>query len=365
MPDTQSEKTAEQLEELAASPELVEALESERFKQFLDHMPVAILVSEIRSANAERIVYANHEAELVLGAAFSDVEGCDWSRLDEIVEGKTRPNFTEAIFDDRMAAGVLVLRSANGSPGRHVELQTAIAADETDRERFRLVALIDVTERSEPQRQAFELQLRDKDLLLQEIQHRVKNNLQIVTALIRMEARRAGSQIGTGPFERLAGRIEALGLLYKQLALDEGSATVDLGSLLSQIVGSVMGAQAPEGIKLDLQVEACLAGIDVAMSVGLLVNELLTNAMKYAFDGRTEGVVSVRCLKDDQNNCVISVSDDGVGMPDGVTWPQPGKLGSLMVRSLMDNAKGTIETAASPQGGVMTTIRFPLPASTS
>ncbi|MFL1874224.1 sensor histidine kinase [Hansschlegelia beijingensis] len=345
-------------EELAATPELAEALESDRFKQFLDHVPVAILVGEIVEGGDERIVYANHEAELVLGVSFSEIENSAWSQLNDRLTCEGELAFADAVVEEEPSGCSYLAAPRDDAPPRRIEFQSATATTEDGRPKYRLVALIDVTERDAPQREAFEAQLRDKDVLLREIQHRVKNNLQIVTALIRMEARRAGSQIGTGPFERLAGRIDALGLLYRQLSFDGASGAVDLGSLLSEIAGSVIRSQGSEGVRLDLQIEPCQTTVDVAMPVGLLVNELLTNAMKYAFEGRSEGVVTVRCLKEGAEECVVSVSDDGVGLPEGETWPKPGKLGALMVSSLEANTRAKVRVGASEAGGLAITIRF-------
>lgn len=361
MTDTSPSSTSNAIEDLAATPDLAQALASDRFKQFLDHVPIAIVVGQIDSGGAERIVYVNHEAELVLDTQASNLAGAAWSALN----GKTKSAEGRSIGDELSAeespSGVFEIASDGEGPNRLIEIQSATVADEKADGRFRLVALIDVTERDAPQREAFEALLRDKDVLLREVQHRVTNNLQIITALIRMEARRAGAQIGTGPFERLAGRIEALGLLYRQLAAqDRGSEEVDLGSYLSQIAAGALKGQGGEGVRLDLQVDACVTKLEVAMPVGLLVNELLTNSLKYAFQGRDEGVLTVKCLKEGDDHCVVTVADDGVGMAEGASWPQPGKLGALMVRSLQDSTGGKVEMSAPERGGVSTTIRFPL-----
>src|SRR5581483_11469737 len=109
--------------------------------------------------------------------------------------------------------------------------------------------------------------------------------LQLLTALIRIDARkqRSGNTIN---LDRLAGRIESLQLLYKDLATDALGQTVDLGHYISEIAAAVMHTYAVDGIRLDLKVDHALASINIAMPVGLLVNELLTNAFKYAFAGK-------------------------------------------------------------------------------
>jgi hypothetical protein len=105
-------------------------------------------------------------------------------------------------------------------------------------------------------------------VLLRELQHRVKNNLQMITALIRLEARNLPDDATGSRFDRLAGRIEALALLYRSLSDDANAETIDLGVYLSEIASAVMRAHAPEGIRLDLKVDTWPVSVNVAMPTG-------------------------------------------------------------------------------------------------
>jgi two-component sensor histidine kinase len=185
----------------------------------------------------------------------------------------------------------------------------------------------------------------------------VKNNLQMITALIRMEARNLPGDVAGDRFDRLAGRVGALALLYGALAGETSHESVDLGTYLSQIASAVMQAHAIEGVRLDLKVDTWPVSINVAMPAGLVVNELLTNSLKHAFVGRDGGTITLHSLVDD-TGCRVVIADDGIGLPDGVTWPQHGKLGTLIVQSLRSNAKATIDVKSSAQGGVRVTIFF-------
>jgi two-component sensor histidine kinase len=239
-----------------------------------------------------------------------------------------------------------------------VEAYTGIIENEDIGKTYRIVALIDVTERERSQREEFAQRLRDKDMLLKELQHRVKNNLQLITALIRLDARnqRNGDKIN---LDRLAGRIEALQLLYKDLSADGLGQAVDLGHYVSEIASAVMHTYAVDGIRLDLKVDHAPASINIAMPVGLLVNELMTNAFKYAFNGRKGGgTITVRCLHENGEDYRIVVGDDGIGLPEDVSWPVPGKLGALILQSLRENAKATFNVESCPGKGVRVTIAF-------
>jgi two-component sensor histidine kinase len=197
----------------------------------------------------------------------------------------------------------------------------------------------------------------EKDTLLKELQHRVKNNLQMITALIRMEARNAERTEENASFNRLAGRIEALSILYRSLYSGSDAETVDLGIYVSQIASSVMAAHAVEGIRLDMKVDTWPVSVNVAMPVGLVINELMTNALKHAFIGRDGGEIKVRCTVDDEG-CKVLVADDGVGLSDKAAWPRRGKLSAMIAQSVRHNAKAEIDVQSEPGQGMAVTIIF-------
>ena len=118
-----------------------------------------------------------------------------------------------------------------------------------------------------------------------------------------------------------------------------------------------MHACAVEGIRLDLQVDTYPVSVNVAMPTGLVVNELLTNALKHAFVGRDGGTITLHSLSDG-NGCRVVIADNGIGLPAGAEWPKRGKLSALIVRSLRENARATLDVESSPGRGVRVTIGF-------
>ncbi|TAN10304.1 MAG: sensor histidine kinase, partial [Rhizobiaceae bacterium] len=192
--------------------------------------------------------------------------------------------------------------------------------------------------------------------VLQLAQHRVKNNLQMITALIRMEIRHA-AQPDQKRFERLAGRVDALAILYQTLSTDEQKDEIDLGVYLSQIASAVMNSHAVEGIRLNIKVDTYPVSINVAMPTGLVVNELLTNALKHAFHGRDRGTITLLSIVDG-DGCRVVVADDGIGLPEGETWPKQGKLGALIARSLTENTRAEFNVTSSESKGTKVTIVF-------
>ena len=342
-----------EIDQLIETPGLSEALESDRFKEFLDHLPIAIAVSKV--GKEERVVYVNEAFELVCGLGAAEVVNRRWDELDAITSSKgDKPPLSRAIVEDQEYLGAFQARDSG-----FVDAWSNVIEDDAGVPSFRLVALAPTRseENSNSARTAHDL--REKVTLLRELQHRVKNNLQMITALIRMEARQlpeAGER-----FDRLAGRVEALSLLYETLSEQADVEDIDLGVYLSQVAAAVMRAHGVEGIRLDLKVDTWPVSVNVAMPTGLVVNELLTNALKHAFKGREGGIIKLHALVDD-DGCVVTVEDDGVGLPIGAEWPQPRKLIALIVQSLTQNAGAQVDVHSTPGKGLRVTIRFARPA---
>jgi len=338
-----------QVEDILEMPDLAEALSDNRFQQFLDKMPIAIIVSEI--GESERIVYANPAFEKITGLSLSGVAGKSWDVLAGLSDKGERDLVTAIGEDSADHIGVFSISRAEGEA--IADAYAALIVGEDGKPANRLVALIDVSPYVETDRIDFAKSRGDRDLALLEMQHRVKNNLQLITALIRLEARNCPE--GKEPLHRLAGRIEALAILYKFLNDEPESETVDLGSYVSQLAAAVMQTHAVEGVRLQLKVDAFFVSINVAMPVGLIVNELMTNALKHAFEGRDVGTITVECTVDDKGERVV-VADDGIGLPPDKDWPEKGNLGALIVQTLKENAKAKLKVETSPGNGTRVTL---------
>jgi two-component sensor histidine kinase len=346
-----NQANSENIENMLDDPGMAEALQSDQFRQILDGLPIAIAVSEIRAGRpeTERLSYVNQEFERLTGRAAATLEGAAWSEIAEIAGIRDRLLASGTHDDDFIGCC-----EVQAEITRLVDWWANVIRDAAGNALFRIVA---AAESTDPDREAAIRRIREKETALRELQHRVGNNLQIITTLIRIEARSLPPDMPDAPFERLAGRVGALATLYRLLS-ESGSDAIDLGTYLSQIAASVMTAHATEGIRLDLKVDAYPVSLDVAMPTGLIVNELMTNALKHAFAGRDGGTITLHSLTDGEG-CRITIADDGPGLSDGETWPRPGKLGALIVRSLKENAGADLAVVSEPGQGVRATIRFP------
>jgi two-component sensor histidine kinase len=340
------------VENLLDTPYLADALGSDRFKQFLDHVPVAVAVAEL--APTERVIYANPEFGRLTGVPLAGIDGRGWEILGDAAADDGR-SLSAAVTESGDYIGAFRVES-DGPPVR-LDAWSNVIEDEDGAAVFRLVALVARTARDEEGDEDLASQIAAKDQQLRELQHRVKNNLQLITSLIRFEARGLPDETGGERFDRLAGRVGVLSLLYQTLTETQGAGTVDLGVYLSQVASAAMRTQATEGIRLDLQVVTWPVSVNVAMPTGLVVNELLVNALKHAFPGPDGGTIQLHGLIDPGGWRVI-VADDGVGLPDDSVWPTPGTLPALFVRSLQQNANARVEVASQPGRGMRVEILF-------
>jgi PAS domain S-box-containing protein len=218
------QQTEQAVNDLFDSLEMTHAIETEEFRVFLDHIPIAIVISKLIRGD-QRIIYANKAYEALTGQVCKDIFGRGWSILDSFsLEDDQRVSFGAALAKGDDFIGTFRREQPKLTL---VEAYTGLIENEDAGKTYRIVALINVTERERTQREEFTQRLRDKDMLLKELQHRVKNNLQLITALIRLDARnqRNGNAVN---LERLAGRIEALQLLYKDLSTEGLGQAADL-----------------------------------------------------------------------------------------------------------------------------------------
>ncbi|KQN77244.1 sensor histidine kinase [Devosia sp. Leaf64] len=333
------------VDKLLDAPDLADALGSDRFRHFLDHLPLGVAISALQPN--ELITYFNETFGALVGVDES-ILGKEWESLPDCAQA----DGSNVMLSKMAVSGEDHIGGFHCRNGHHIEAWTSVIEDDDGTKRFRLLAVAPLPGRTDD----LLSQLQEKDTLLRELQHRVKNNLQMITALIRLEARQLPDDHGEA-FQRLAGRINSLSLLYTALYEENTDEGIDLGAYLSQVASAVMAAQASEGIRLNLQVDSWPCSINVAMPTGLVVNELMTNALKRAFPEGRGGTIKVHALVD-ETGCKVIVADDGVGLPDGATWPKDGKLSALIVHTLKENAGARLDVRSRPDEGVTVTIFF-------
>jgi PAS domain S-box-containing protein len=198
--------------------------------------------------------------------------------------------------------------------------------------------------------------LAERDLLLREVHHRVKNNLQVVAALVVLQARKVDDPQAREALMGLHARVLALGLVHQQLMGSSDYRTFDVAPFLRELMDNVVGGAGGDGI--ELTVDACPldVGLDFAVPLGLLVTEIVTNSLKHAFpDGA--GQISVVLRPAAEGRFALVVSDDGRGRSQEASSAAKAGTGLTIVGRLVAQLRG--EMATRHDGGTTTEILFP------
>ncbi|MGB9869108.1 sensor histidine kinase [Methanothermobacter sp.] len=204
-----------------------------------------------------------------------------------------------------------------------------------------LVVLHDISDLKRAQR-VLEKSLEEKELLLKEIHHRVKNNLMIISSLLSLQSRKAKDEETLDLFRESENRTRSMALIHERLYRSGDLKNIDMGEYIGTLASEVFRSYSADSrIRLNIDVDELKVDVETAIPVGLIVNELLTNAVKHAFpDG--EGTVSVS-VKRSNKHVLIEVSDDGVGFPPDLDWESSPSLGLQLVRNLTEQIDGSAE----------------------
>lgn len=204
--------------------------------------------------------------------------------------------------------------------------------------------------------------LREKELLLQEVHHRVKNNLQVISSLLNLQAQQVRDPETIRLFQESQGRVRSLALIHEQLYRSRDLSQVDFAAYVRELVGHLvtgMGKMAA-GVRFDFDLEPSPLAIDVAIPCGMMVNELVTNALEHAFPPGRSGTIRI-VFRNHDGGYELTVADDGIGLAEKLLADHPDTLGWKVVQALTRQIRGRLDMQ-STQGSTIT-IHFPVPRS--
>ncbi|MBT4498927.1 MAG: PAS domain S-box protein [Gemmatimonadetes bacterium] len=206
------------------------------------------------------------------------------------------------------------------------------------------VVIQDITERKMVEGLIKE-SLEEKEVLLKEIHHRVKNNLQIISSLLHLQTNDLEDAQVRRIFEDSQHRINSMALIHEELYNSGDLARIDFGDYSRILIENLFDSYgiSTSHIALDIQVDAQPLSLDQAIPLGLVINELVSNALKYAFPGGREGHVSIFLQAGPGNQFALTVSDDGIGLPTDIDFQHPNSLGLRLVETLAHQLKANVE----------------------
>jgi two-component sensor histidine kinase len=205
--------------------------------------------------------------------------------------------------------------------------------------------------------------LREKEILLQEVHHRVKNNLQVISSLISLQLRPIRDQVSREALQACQARVQAISLIHTMLYQSKDYANVPFSEYARTLAGNILNTvgTVPGQVVLDLAIGDVALPVDKAIPCGLILNELITNSLKHGFPEGRRGTIRVELRKTDRNQLHLSVADNGVGMPPGINIRQTQSLGMHLVCALAEQLAAEL-TVAGEQG---TSFKFTFTAGTA
>jgi two-component sensor histidine kinase len=200
-------------------------------------------------------------------------------------------------------------------------------------------------------------------VLLKEVNHRVKNSLQVVTAMLQLQANSVGDPALSERLNEASSRVNAVGRAYERLAYNADYENIELVEYLREIIGDLEPTVAPCKIQFEAPEEIQIAA-DRAILVGLIINELVSNAGKHAYPDRAGGLIWVRLFQSDKNSILVSVGDEGAGLPPGFDPMTSKRLGTRLVNALSKQLGAELTRPITPIGTNFTLL-IPLKPATA
>lgn len=220
--------------------------------------------------------------------------------------------------------------------------------------------LIDISDRKTTE-SALKKALADKEILLREIHHRVKNNLQIISSLLQLQAQDLGNRSVQDLFRDCQNRITSMSLIHNTLFRSADVADIDLGDYMLTLIHHLLASYVitPNQVELRTDLMPIRLSLDQAIPCGLILNELVSNSLKHAFPADRSGMIHIALMLTEWQEVMLEVRDNGVGFPHGLNWVNSPSLGLSLVRDLaIEQLDGTID-CQSDRGGTQFIIRFP------
>ncbi|WP_374407532.1 sensor histidine kinase [Hydrogenophaga sp.] len=310
--------------------------------QAFDRVPVAMVVVNQQGA----IIRINQLAEATFGYAPGELLGLPVETLVpqryRRAHGGYRQGFQAEATARPMGAG----RDLAGlrKDGSEFPVEIGINPVETGEGPMVLSVILDLSERKQHETRIRDA-LREKELLLEEVHHRVKNNLQVVHSLLDLQALRIGDPELVSMLRDSQNRIRSMSMIHQTLYQSHDFARVDFHRFLGELLPSLMDSYGMVAghVVIDIEANHVKLPINDAIPCGLIVNELVSNALKHGFPARRQGHIRVVLAQEPDGHVNLSISNDGGAIPPDFDLERTGSLGLQLVRLLARQLQGTLQ----------------------
>lgn len=326
-----------------------------KFRLFIEAAPDAMVIVD----SAGRMVMINCLTEKLFGFSRNELLG---NRVEMLVPERLRTvhvghraRYLHDPKTHRMGKGqVLTGRRKNGT---EFSLEISLSPLETEQGVLIISMIRDITDRRQAEEHLQSL-LREKETLLKEIHHRVKNNLQITSSLLKMQSHCISDFRTRELFEESQNRIQAMALVHEKLYGARDFFQIDFSEYMESLAELLFRSFSIDESKIRLKSRKTpvFFGVETAVPSGLIVNELISNCLKHAFPQGRSGEISVSTEKTHRDEVLIRIKDDGVGLPKDFDFKKTESFGLQLVRTLVSQLNGQMQVKNTQGAEVVITF---------
>ena len=331
-------------------------LQEERFRSAFDHAPIGVALV----ATSGKWLRVNRSLREIVGYTEEELLASDFQSI-------THPDDLPSDFDrvrDMLAGTIGVVQCEKRYIHKrghvvHVQVSVSLVRDAKDKPHYFIAQIKDITQRKEAD-DRLRSSLREKEALLKEIHHRVKNNLQIVSTLLELQSDQTQDRQALDMFQESRGRVKSMALIHERLYRSQDLARVHFSEYIRQLAEDVYRAYKVSDDEITLSVEVSVPPLplDFAIPCGLLIYELISNCLKHAFEEGEPGWIRVM-FDHEGTNATLKVADNGVGFPPGFDFRATSSFGLQLVTTLVEQLRG--EVALNTEGSSEWVVTFPMP----
>ncbi len=322
--------------------------ESDTFDLMTRHLPDHLVIRDL--SNGLTRAYGGANTQMSGGGGKNGDDQSDW--LDLCLDAKTRAR-RQTILAQTIASGQAREVEWEESGRVWLEMLSPVRGNGHEQPVSHLIsASIDISDRKAAER--------EKDVLLKEIHHRVKNNLQIVVSLLNLQSDAVQDPQARAQFEDARARVRSMALIHEQLYRQDDLSHVDFGAYLQSLLSNILRSYSKSPVELQSDLHSVWLDIDIAVPCGLIVTELVSNAFKHAFKtGEGTGILRVQLRPLDGERVQLCIEDSGPGLPPEFCLEESESLGLQIVDSLVTQIDACIQVSAGQEGrGTRWTLDF-------